>query len=288
MTPIPQVDASRTRPLAWRGTLLWVSLALYLILFVGFAWNPTPFAQGLAVIAIASALAHAIVTYGWKDALVFLVLCLVISFTIENIGATTGFPFGAYHFVVGAGLPHIGVIPIIVGPLWFGMGYFSLMVAETLLGDIDQRSWLRMIGLPIVAAFVMTQWDLVMDPPESTISKVWLWHNGGADFGVPLSNYLGWLLTSWLFYTAFILYLSCKPAAQRPARRRDLTLVAILFYLSAGATHVTAFLIDGRGQISDAAGHIWSIHDLRETAVIVMLFTMGFTSLLALLQLRRK
>jgi len=287
MTPIPQVDASRTRPLAWRGTLLWSLLALYLVLVVGFAWNPTPFAQALAAIAIASALAHAIVTYGWKDALIFLAICLGISFTIENIGATTGFPFGSYHFVVGAGLPHVGVIPIIVGPLWFGMGYFSLIVAETLLGDTGPRRWLRMIGLPIVAAFVMTQWDLVMDPPEATISKAWIWHNGGADFGVPLSNYLGWLLTSWLFYQAFILYLSRKPAAPKPVGRRD-ALVAILFYLSAGLTHVTAFLVDSHGQISDAAGHIWNIHDLRETTVIVMLFTMGFTSLLALLQLGRK
>lgn len=288
MTRIRHAETSRTLPLAWRGTLRWAPLTLYLVLVVGFAWNPTPFAQGLAAIAIAAALAHAIVTYGWKDALVFLALCLGISFTLENIGATTGFPFGSYHFVVGAGLPHIGVIPIIVGPLWFGMGYFSLMVAETLLGDTGQRRWVRIIGLPIVAAFVMTQWDLVMDPPESTISKAWIWHHGGADFGVPLSNYLGWLLTSWLFYQAFILYLSRKPAAQRPAGRRAHALVAILFYLSAGVTHVTALLVDGHGQISDAAGHLWLVHDLRETAVIVMLFTMGFTSLLALLQLGRR
>ena len=54
----------------------------------------------------------------------------------------------------------------------------------------------------------MTQWDVVMDPPEATISKAWIWHDGGAHFGVPLSNYLGWLLTSWLFYQAFAIYLS--------------------------------------------------------------------------------
>jgi putative membrane protein len=52
----------------------------------------------------------------------------------------------------------------------------------------------------------MTQWDLVMDRSESTIAKVWIWHDGGADFRVPLSNYLGWLLTSWFFFAAFALY----------------------------------------------------------------------------------
>jgi len=34
-----------------------------------------------------------------------------------------------------------------------------------------------------------------------------LWHDGGADFGVPLTNYLGWLLTSWMFYQVFALSL---------------------------------------------------------------------------------
>src|ERR1700749_2522954 len=46
-----------------------------------------------------------------------------------NLGSITGFPFGHYHFVVGADLVHVGIIPIIVGPLWFGMGYFAWIVA---------------------------------------------------------------------------------------------------------------------------------------------------------------
>ena len=45
-----------------------------------------------------------------------------------------------------------------------------------------------MFALPTVAAFVMTQWDLVMEPPEATIGKAWIWHDGGGYFGVPMSN----------------------------------------------------------------------------------------------------
>ena len=37
----------------------WIVLAVYLVLVVGFAWNPTPLAQGLAALGIAIALAHA-------------------------------------------------------------------------------------------------------------------------------------------------------------------------------------------------------------------------------------
>ncbi len=41
------------------------------------------------------------------------------------------------------------------------------------------------------------------------------------------------------------------------------------------------------GQAADGADQIWRIEDVREAAVLAMLFTMGFTSLLALLRLNR-
>jgi putative membrane protein len=256
---------------------------------VGFAWNPTPLAQGLAAIGILAACIHAALSYGWKDALALLAICLVITFAMENIGAATGFPFGHYHFEVGSNLPHVGAIPVIVGPLWFGMGYFSWIVAGTLLGGAQARLGrnIELIALPAVAAFVMTQWDVVIDPPESTISKAWIWHDGGAHFGVPLSNYLGWLLTSWLFYQAFALYLSRRRhvSAWTAGQGRALRLVAILLYLGSGLSHVTPWLIGQGGEVVDAASHVWRVGDLRETTVVILLFTMFFTSMIAALRL---
>jgi uncharacterized membrane protein len=268
---------------------LWAMLAIYLALVIGFAWNRTPLAEVLAAIGIFAACVHAVLTYGWRDALVLAAICVLITFTMENIGVTTGFPFGHYHFEIEPNLPHVGAIPPIVGPLWFGMGYFSWVLAETLLGGAQARlsPRFRLVALPIVAAFVMTQWDVVMDPPESTISKIWIWHDGGAHFGVPLSNYLGWLLTSWLFYQAFAIYLSGRRDVSRFALQhaRTLRLVAVLLYLASGLTHVTPWLIGQSGEVVDAAGHLWRIHDLRETTVVTMLFTMFFTAMLAALRL---
>lgn len=268
--------------------VFWIVLAIYLALVAGFAWNPTPFAQGLAAVGIVAACAHAALSYGWKDAFALFAICLVITFAMENLGAATGFPFGHYHFEVGSNLPHVGAIPVIVGPLWFGMGYFSWVVAGTLLGaQARPHRKLELMALPVVAAFVMTQWDVVIDPPEATISKAWIWHDGGAHFGVPLSNYLGWLLTSWLFYQAFALYLSRRRhvLARSDEPGRAPRLVAILLYLSSGLTHVTPFLIGQGGEVVDAANQVWRVADLRETTVVILLFTMVFTSLLAALRL---
>ena len=287
--PMSVISAFRSEnlPSLWREGAIWLLIVLYLGLVVRYAWDPTPFAQILAAIGIASALAHGICTYGWRDTLAFLAICLIVTFALENFGSLTGWLFGRYHFEVGAGLPHVGVIPVIVGPLWFGMGYFAWIVGATLLGGADRNldRHLNIVAQPLVSAFVMTQWDFVMDAPASTISGTWIWHDGGAVFGVPLTNYAGWLLTSWIFYQLFALYLlRCGPVRRsRPALR----LVAILFYLCAGLTHLTPWLMGQSGEVADAAGHIWRIQDVREATVVTMLLTMLFTSLLAALRLAR-
>jgi putative membrane protein len=283
------VKSEGDRGLSLRAVVFWSLLAIYLALVTGFAWNRTPLAEVLAAIGILAAFSHAVLTYGWKDASALAAICVVITFAVENIGVATGWPFGRYHFEVEPNLPHVGAIPPIVGPLWFGMGYLSWVVAGTLLGGARQRMSpkFELIVLPIVAAFVMTQWDVVMDPPESTIMKIWIWHGGGAHFGVPLSNYLGWLLTAWLFFQAFALYLSRRPGVSAFAAEhwRALRLTAILLYLASGLTHITPWLIGQGGEVVDAAGHVWRVNDVREQAVVIALFTMVFTSMLAALQL---
>jgi len=268
--------------------LSWLALTVYFAAVIVWSWNPTPLAQLLAAVAILGAFVHGGIAYGWRAVTVFLLICLVVTFSIENLGVATGFPFGRYHFETGAGLPHIGAIPVIVGFLWFGMGYFSWAVAAILLGGADHRlgETRNLILLPIAAALAMTFWDLVMDAPESTIAHAWIWHEGGTWFGVPLTNFAGWLLTAWLFCQGFALYL--RRAQNMRLQNRAMGAVAILFYLSAGLTHLTPWLMRQSGRVADAAGHVWVVGDLRQGAVITLFLTMVPVSLLAALRLARR
>jgi uncharacterized membrane protein len=277
------------RTVMFRATALWVPIACYLAAVVWFTWNPTPIAQLLAAIGIVAACLHASMTYGLRHMLALFAICVATTFAIENLGVATGFPFGNYHFEVGANLPHVGTIPVIVGPLWFGMGYFSWRLASILLDGADRRldRNFNLIALPIVAAFVVTQWDMVMEPPAATIAKAWIWHDGGAVFGVPLSNYFGWLLTAWLFFQMFALYLRRQNGAWMLARQKTLDAIAILFYVSSGLTQIVPWMMGQSGEVTDAAGHIWKIAELREAAVATMMFTMLFTALLSALRLTK-
>ena len=134
----------------------------------------------------------------------------------------------------------------------------------------------------------MTQWDFVMDAPASTISKAWIWHDGGADFGVPLTNYFGWLLTSSISISCSRFTSSAGARYARSDENRALRFAAILFYVCSGLADLTPWLMGQSGEVADATGHVWRIQDLRETAVAVMLFTMFFTSLLAALRLAQE
>ena len=212
-----------------QGHLTRVSLAVsFSALFFAIIWiagRATPLAQFLAGASIVTVFAHAIAALGWLEALSFLTICLAVTFTVENFGVLTGFPFGHYTFLVEPNIPHIGVIPPIVGLLYFGMGYPSWVIANLLLGQSVQRpsTRLQLFAVPMISAFVMVQWDVVMDPSGSTLARAWVWYGGGGYFGVPLSNFLGWFLVTYLYYQAFSLFLYARgtrppyPSARVPS-----------------------------------------------------------------------
>ena len=310
MTEIASTGTGDKRTVTVRATALWLLIAGYLLAVICFTWNPTPIAQALAAMGVVGACLHASMTYSFRHMLALFAICVVTTFAIENLGVATGFPFGHYHFEVGADLPHVGSIPVIVGPLWFGMGYFSWRLASILLDGADRRldRNLNLIALPVVAAFVATQWDMVMEPAAATIGKAWIWHDGGAIFGVPLSNYFGWLLTAWLFFQMFALYLRHQRgpwmqarafssevgtgsreenASKENSNQTALNAIAILFYVCGGLTHVVPWMMGQSGEVTDAAGHIWKIAELREATVATMMFTMVFTALLSALRLAK-
>ena len=269
-----------------RPWLLWLGLAFTWTLAVAFGGQTGLAAQVAAALSILVMTGHAVVGLGRIEACAFAAICLLVTFTMENVGVLTGFPFGHYVFLVESGLPHIGVIPPIVGALYFGVGYASWVIANLLLnGRMAPLARHGVVALPILSAFVMTQWDVVMDPAGSTLAKAWVWRDGGGYFGVPLSNFLGWFLVTWLYFQGFALF-ACRRRTQESPRPHSQLFWAIpvLSYLAAGLCHLPR-LFDADARLVDGGGRVWSASDLRETAAVVMLFTMTPTAFVALLRL---
>ena len=221
--------------------------------------------------------------------LAFAGICLVVSNAFENVSILTGFPFGHYHYTDNLG-PKLFLVPFLIGLAYLGMGYLSWTVARLILDGVRPAAD-RVFALPALASFVMVSWDMTLDPIASTIGQSWIWHDGGAYFGVPVSNFLGWYLTVFVFFELFALYQSRRPVG--PQSSASKVIVDPSFWWPALAAYAATalrpvvtllFLPAGAATVRDQAGVIWNVEALYGICALAGIFTMGAFSLLALLR----
>ncbi len=138
-----------------------------------------------------------------------------LSLTSELLGTGTGLPFGVYGYSELLGYKIGGLVPFNIPTSWFYMLVASLAICGRLLpakDDSTSRWWWS-----LVAGIVLTAWDVSMDPAMVKTSH-WMWSvpdlsNESAFvrfigtpffFGMPLTNWLGWLLTGILVARAML------------------------------------------------------------------------------------
>ncbi len=289
----------------------WVLIVLDLVAIIAFAGSPQ---LGTGVVALCGCVLlalHSTQRYGAKNVIVFVVVAYVISTIMEETSVLTGFPFGNYHYnaaltfdtdsslTFGNAVPWIDQVPIVVGVMYIAVCYFSWSTACIILDHADERlgeSTFDTVALPLVAAFIMCQFDLVQDPVTSTYGLIWIWEDGGGVFGVPLVNFLGWLLTAYLIMQVFALYLRHTQKAGTCPEHGKLDLaywvqpvaMYLLIALSYVCQYVYQLMNNACATIVDEAGMTWSVTGLHECAVTIMVFTMLYTVILACIRLYKE
>ncbi|MBP1693563.1 MAG: putative rane protein [Chloroflexi bacterium] len=157
----------------------------------------------LTIIGFAFALIHGAVTMGWRQILLLVALTFFISLLFESVGVATGLIYGPYHYTDQLGPKFLGLVPYVISLAWFMMVYPSLMIALRLVPD----KWppgKRILAVASLGAVIMTAWDLVMDPFMVKAGH-WVWDIRGAYFGIPLQNYFGWWLTTFVTLGLFMM-----------------------------------------------------------------------------------
>src|SRR5262249_29141907 len=138
--------------------------------------------------ALAFAWIHGSIRYGSRAIMVFFGIGFLVSNIMENLSILTGFPFGHYYYTANFG-PKLLLLPLMSRPAVFGTGYVAWTLANVILDEPDRRRDIAsLVGLPVIAAFIMTSWDVCFDPILSTVAHDWIWRSGGGYFGVPLVN----------------------------------------------------------------------------------------------------
>ncbi len=220
MTAIAQFRSRKTR-FVLPSLLLW-GLVMVVVPIVDWVFG----ADAMRQMIIAGVLCQSLVVitilktvWTWKKLLGVLVSVAAVTLTIEAIGTATGYPFGAYTYTDYL-QPQLFHVPLLIPLAWFMMLPVSWAVM--------QRQRTGRLRFAIASALAFTAWDLFLDP-QMVMWEFWVWEQPGAYFGIPLSNYVGWLATA--FVITWLLY----PATQiDPAAQQLLWLVyAITWFLEA-------------------------------------------------------
>ncbi len=169
-----------------RALLLRTCIALYAFLWVGgvvsyIALNGPPAGSEWTAplfLALAGGLSLALAR---REDRRFLIIAALIGFGSEVLGVATAFPYGGYSYTPALG-PHFLGVPV------------TMTAAGMALA-----AYVRSFRIPRwESALWLTSIDLVIDPLAAGPLKFWVWKNEGWYYGIPASNFGGWLLVSAL------------------------------------------------------------------------------------------
>jgi bisanhydrobacterioruberin hydratase len=126
---------------------------------------------------------------GFKKSLTLIFILSIYALFIETIAIITGFPYSNFHYTNLIGFKLLGYTPYTVPfayvPLFLGCFYIAS------LNTIEK--W----KIIILTTFLVLVADMVLDPSAVAL-KFWVYESQGIFYGVPLMNFMGWILTGLL------------------------------------------------------------------------------------------
>ena len=213
----------------------WVLLLICFLVGLYPFSNPSPLiTYAVSNIAVLLCLIHCSMWAGWPTTLkIFFVTWLTGYFT-EVLGVNFQFLYGLYYYPDLVSGPLLLGVPPMAMLIYFPLGYTGLIMGRAVVGGLSMKvTGVRLIGVAIFAALAMTTHDFSNDPFQSTVRGLWVWPNGGAYFGVPLQNFIGWFVLTG-FFSIIVGFIVNSPQAMRSIairRSPNFFLPAILLYL---------------------------------------------------------
>jgi bisanhydrobacterioruberin hydratase len=158
---------------------------------------------------------------GARGAALSLLALAAFGYAIETIGVVTGFPYGPFYYGDALGGRILGLVPFLL-PLSYAPLVIGAVAAAWSPGSRHRALWV------LRSALLLTLIDAVLDPGAASLG-FWVWPEGGAYYGVPSSNYAGWLLSGTL--AAALLLAAGRWRDAPPPGLLDSAVVALAFWV---------------------------------------------------------
>lgn len=177
-----------------RKALLYSILGAYAIMWAGgvvsyVALGGPPDDTAWAAPAFLALACAAMFVFAGKRQAVDYVLCGVIGFAAEVMGVAFGIPFGSYEYT-SVLAPHLFGVPLVLFCAWIVVFAY----AREIVGFAVQSRWTA----ALLVAALMTAFDLLIDPLAAGPMGFWRWEHTGGYFGIPLTNFAGWFVVSFV------------------------------------------------------------------------------------------
>jgi uncharacterized membrane protein len=143
---------------------------------------------------------------GGRRAAIFGAWVWLVAFVAEFSSTRTGVPFGLYHYTGATRGQELFIanVPFFDSLSFSFLAYAAFCLARMVLagrrdGSRDPGSPREAVTSAVVSGALMMLLDVVIDPLSVRGDRWFLGHifwypDGGVYFGVPLSNFLGWLI----------------------------------------------------------------------------------------------
>ena len=222
----------------------------------------------------AFAFLHGSHRYGYRGIATFLLISAGGWHLVELTSIHFGFPFGYYVHNAAMG-PKIGVVPAIIAPTMFAYLYLAWTLANGLIGE-PRRPGELMWGnaCALIATFIVVCIDLCVDPASSIVRKLWTFREGGAFFGIPMTNYIGWFLSSWAIFQIFAIYLAISRWSPQRLSSGNWYVVALLWGLLGLQFPIDALLNSASPPVADSSNWMWRGNDILGSAALISICTM--------------
>jgi bisanhydrobacterioruberin hydratase len=168
---------------------------------------------------------------GARRAALSLLVLAAFGFAIETVGVVTGLPYGRFYYGDALGGKVLGLVPYLLP-----VSYVPLVIAAV------AATWGFTVGRlllwALLSAVLLVLIDGVLDPGAASLG-FWVWPEGGVYYGVPLSNYAGWLLSGAL--ASALLLAAGRPRGAPPAGTLDSAILALSFWTGVAAFSALIF-----------------------------------------------
>jgi bisanhydrobacterioruberin hydratase len=157
---------------------------------------------------------------GKSRAVLSLLVLTAFGFTIEMVGVVTGLPYGRFYYGDALGEKVFGLVPYLLPVSYVPLVIGAVAAAWNIAGN-------RRVLWTLLSAVLLVLIDGVLDPGAAALG-FWVWPEGGVYYGVPSSNYAGWLLSGVM--ASALLLAAGRPSGAPPPGTLDSTILALSFW----------------------------------------------------------